>query len=173
MLSQFPINRLFPVLAAVGLVIGGAAVARAEDPGPNPGVPELKVLQAFFGTWEGTVGNSDAVIKAKREWVLNSRFLKHEFTLIGGDLSGTIYRGYDTTEKEYTMVFLDSTGHASHLTGQWSEDQKMLTLEATDSAMLVQRYESYFPDPKTEKWKIEFRTENDVSEISGTAKRID
>lgn len=152
--------------AAVGLP--GFASA-AEPSGANPGVPELTVLSRFVGTWVAQLRNTDEEIRSKREWVLDGRFVKHEFDLSSGGVSGVIYRGYNQKSRKYTMTFLDSSGNASHLTGHWDEERKMLTFEASDRSMLVQKYESYFPDDKIEQWTISF---NDNSgEISGTASK--
>jgi hypothetical protein len=174
---NFTGRNVFGILAipalAVALVLSHGEQTQAADPGPNPGVPELKILQKFFGTWEGSVGNSEETIHARREWILDGRFLRHEFTLSNGAVSGTIFRSYDTRQKHYVMVFLDSTGNTSHLTGQWSPEQNTLTFEATSSSMFIQKYESYFPDEKTEKWTATFQTDGNSGEITGTARRKD
>lgn len=163
--------RFAAAFVAVLLVPGlpTAVCGQNQGGGPNPGVPELKVLDRMTGKWEGHLPNSDAVIPSTRKWVLDGRFLRHEFSLSTGAISGIIYRGYDQKNNRYVMTFLDSTGNASFLTGHWSSDQKILSYEASDDSYFVQKYESYFPDDKTEQWTIAFRGENGSGEITGTA----
>ncbi|MCA8990667.1 MAG: DUF1579 family protein [Planctomycetaceae bacterium] len=120
----------------------------------SPNVSELAVLERFAGSWEGHLVNSDQVIASQRVWVLDGRFLKHDFNFGSGSLTGTIYRGYDTKNSRYTLMWIDSQGTASLLAGYWSEEQKTLTFEAVDSSCRIAKFESYFPDAMTEQWLI-------------------
>lgn len=136
----------------------------------DPGVPELAVLEHFVGKWDGRLQGSEEVIHATRKWVLSGKFIKHDFDLASGGLSGTIYRGYDRERNRYTMVMVDSQGTVSLLAGYWSETLKTLTFESVDVSCPIKKYESYFPDDQTEQWTITTQGENSA-ELHGTAKK--
>ena len=155
----------------VGLFINSSA--SGEDVGsPSRNVPELKALNRFAGNWDATLGNSTEGIPSQRSWDLDGYFLKHTFSVSGGSLRGIIYRGYDAKAEHFTLTFLDSQGNASLLTGYWNADLKTFIFEAVDSSCPVQKYESYFPDDKTEQWTIIFDSEK-LNQISGVAKKRD
>ncbi len=144
----------------------------AEDSGvPSPNVPELKQLNLFLGEWDAGLGNSNEKIDSERSWVMDGYFLKHTFEVSGGALRVVIYRGYNKDEHHYTLTILDSQGNTSLLTGNWNADLKTFIFEAVDSTVPVQRYESYFPDEKTEQWTIIFDSKN-RNQISGVANKI-
>ncbi len=169
-MARFQLLSLVAVLfwACPGLLFA----EEAENFGaPNPGVPELKELVRFQGEWEAQLGNSDQKIPSKRKWMFDGHFLKHEFEVSGGALRGTIFRGYDQKNQRYTMTFLDSQGNASLLAGSWDQELKNFTFDAVDSSCPIQKYESYFPDEKTEQWTITFDN-TQQSQVSGIAKKL-
>lgn len=138
----------------------------------NPGTPELNELRRFEGKWIGKLGNSDLSIPSQRTWVLDGHFLKHDFDSSNGAVRGTIFRGYDNRNHRFTMTFLDSQGNTSLLAGYWQKDLKTFTFEAVDSSCPVQKYESYFPDEKTEQWTITFDPDNSTV-INGVATKVE
>ncbi len=146
-----------------------SAVGHAQNSGHDPGVPELAVLNQFLGNWSGTIPNSDESINASRAWILNGRFLKHDFALSSGNLSGVIYRGYDQKNSRYTLTIFDSTGSVSLLAGDWSKELKTFSFDAIDSSCAVQKYESYFPDDHTEHWRLVMK--ENMAEVNGIAKK--
>lgn len=156
---------------SLGVLIIFCQMSHAEDFGdPSPNVPELSELKRFEGKWEGVLGNSDLTIPSERRWTLHGYFLKHDFETTGGLLHGVIYRGYDVKNERFTMTFLDSQGGSSLLVGHWNSDLKTFQFEAIDHTCRVQRYESYFPDERTEQWTIVFDSEK-MTMITGVAKR--
>lgn len=158
---------LLMVLTGLSSTLTGAEPVIGQH---NQGVPELAVLEQFSGHWESDLNNSVEVIQGTRHWVLGGHFQQHDYSLLSGNLSGTMYRGYDSKNGRYTMLMIDSKGTASMLAGHWNESQKTLSLEAIDRSCLVQKYESYFPDDNTEKWTLTIVGDGEVV-LSGTAKR--
>ncbi|MCA9088628.1 MAG: DUF1579 family protein [Planctomycetaceae bacterium] len=159
-------------IAVYSLFVVSSLCAAAEPIGAhNPSVPELEVLERMAGTWEASFGGSDEVIRSTRIWVLDGRFLKHEFAVSNGALRGIIYRGYDQKNARYTLTFLDSQGNVSLLAGHWDAEQKTLRLDAVDSSCPVRRYESSFLDDSTEQWTIQIQGD-ELTEVSGVAKKI-
>jgi hypothetical protein len=165
---RFPAVVVGCFLLTLGLV---PQLALAQIGAPDPGVPELAVLNRFNGKWEAKLQNSEEVIRATRKWMLNGRFQQHDFSLSSGNLSGIIYRGYDQQRQRYTLVMIDSQGSSSLLAGTWDQDQKTFTFRAIDSSCPLQQYESYFPDENTEQWTIITGGDNPI-EVSGVAKRV-
>lgn len=161
------------MLCAFLLISFWGSLASCEEYGsPTPNVSELKELNRFAGSWDGSLGNSTEGIPSQRKWDLDGYFLKHTFSVSGGSLRGIIYRGYDTKAEHYTLTFLDSQGNSSLLIGYWNADLKTFIFEAVDSTCPVQKYESYFPNDKTEQWTIVFDSEK-LNQISGVAKKRD
>ncbi len=163
-----------PLVANILLIFcaGTPSPVQAEQPQPghDPAIPELAVLEQFVGTWKAHIGQSDQVIDSRRSWALGGRFLKHEFSHAGGQLQGTIYRGYDQRNNRYTLTFLDSQGNVSLLVGEWNQEQKLFHFEAIDRSCHVLQYESYFPSPGTEQWTLTLAGKNPVV-VSGVARK--
>lgn len=136
----------------------------------NPGHPELNLLRRFEGKWRAELANSNEAITSERKWILNGTFLEHDFQLSNGSVNGKILRGYNTESKEYSMTVFDSSGNVALLHGYWDADLKTMIYDTDSSSSLIQKYESYFPDAKTEKWTITLKS---GGQISGTAKKQD
>lgn len=144
----------------------------AEDAGsPSPNIPELKELNRFAGEWKANLDNGNLEISSSRTWAMDGYFLKHTYETSTGGFRGIIYRGYDKARHYYTLTFLDSSGNASLLTGDWNAELKTFIFEAVDQSVPIQRYESYFPDDKTEQWTIVYNNEN-RSLVSGRATKF-
>lgn len=158
-------------IAVCSLFFAGSVCNAAEPVGAhNPSVPELAVLERMAGTWEASLGGSDDAIRSTRIWILDGRFLKHEFAVSNGALRGIIYRGYDQKNSRYTLTFLDSQGNVSLLAGNWDAEQKTLRFDAIDNSCPVRHYESTFLDDSTEQWTIQIQGD-ELAEVSGIARK--
>lgn len=155
---------------AFSLVQASAEETKQPAAGFDPGVPELQVLNRFVGRWNAAFGGSGTNIASTRRWVLNGKFLRHDFELSTGDVRGVIYRGYNQNTKEYTLTMIDSSGSVSLLSGQWDENLRTLRFEAVDTSCHISLYESYFPDETTEEWRIVVNNEN-RTDLRGVARK--
>lgn len=166
--SQLALGILFGL--ALNLATAFAEEADSPAPGFDPGVPELKVLDRFVGRWTAEFGGSGTNVASTRRWVMNGKFIRHDFELSTGDVRGVIYRGYDQNTEEYTLTMIDSSGSVSLLSGHWDKNLRTLRFEAVDTSCHISLYESYFPDEMTEEWRIVVNNEN-RTDLRGIARK--
>ena len=111
----------------------------------QPG-PEHKKLDVMLGNWEGDVkfwmnpGDEPMTSHgtAKREWMLNGRWLAEHVDapamMEGGPaFKGFGLTGYNTIEKRYEMYWFENMSTwAMTATGKWDDAKKTLTFEGDD-----------------------------------------
>lgn len=112
--------------------------AKAAEPTPSP---ELAVLLADCGTWEGEVSmqmGGAGALKAKCRDVVTTvcggRFTwsDHTGSLMGTPYEGHVLTGYDSKSKQYVAIWIDSTNGAFLRTeGPYDEKTKTMTQRGT------------------------------------------
>jgi hypothetical protein len=124
-------------MAAMSFIVIPAAWAE-EAEGPNPDVPELKVLDRWVGAW--TFEFSSAKAKYQPEavratgtetarWTLKGRFLERKATSELGE--GLNLETYDPQRKAYRGWFFGSGGVTVENRGAWDAASKTLTSTPT------------------------------------------
>ena len=101
---------------------------------------EHRKMEAFVGTWDVEVKNwmngpkgEPTVSKGSAEYkmALGGRFLQQEFTgdMMGQQMSGVGYTGYDNTKKKYVSFWIDNMGTAmSMMEGSMDRAGKSLVM---------------------------------------------
>lgn len=103
-----------PALAcAAGLLVG---IAVAQEGGGAMGMPawmtkgkEHESLKKLVGTWDAMVGENPG--KATNALILGGGFLEQKFEMQMGPMAfeGRMILGYDTIDKEWVAIWIDST----------------------------------------------------------------
>ncbi len=131
--------------AAVGcpMAFGLPGAALAEDP-PKLSA-EMRVLDAFIGTWDevvsnkptewtSTAGKSTAV--TKRAWILGGQFFRGEGTWQPAKTEFLHLMSYDADAKAYRSWYFDAAGAMPRgvFRGTWDEKTRTLASRETDEA---------------------------------------
>lgn len=131
------------------------ASLRGQDSpaGPAPDRPELKVLDHFSGEWTGTIDNdkSGNKLKLSHRWILGGHVLQTTIRL--NDYEARILRTYDKANEQYLVTYIDSSGTALSMTGQWDESGRELTTHGKQGPKVV-TLATQFVDDNTTRWTI-------------------
>jgi hypothetical protein len=160
-----------------------SAAAADTPPGPSKDVPELQVLNHWFGAWDDDITikpnaglpngmRAKGVVTA--EWVLNGRFLEQTSTLELGAGAPTMrvkaLMTYDSRKKVYRTWTFFSSGATIESEGRWDEKSQTTTSTSAnaESGVATTTVASFGVDG-TESWSIveKDRTGKIVSETTG------
>ena len=101
-----------------------------------------KYLDSLIGEWEGMFkiwmepGGEPMISRgtAKREWVLNGRFVHEviEAETDWGPFTGISYLGYNNVDGQYEAIWMDSTATSIYFeTASYDPDKKVMTSRGT------------------------------------------
>jgi len=116
-----------------------ACTARAQPPMPKPG-PEHDLLKKLEGTWDVTTKMGDQETKGTCTykagpggmWMLSD--FQGEFG--GGKFEGHGIDGYDSGDKQYVSVWVDSMSQKPMtLHGNWDAEKKTMTMTGEGPGM--------------------------------------
>jgi hypothetical protein len=145
-----PISQLLLCLSVV--LLPGVLCAQ-EDDGPPRDRPELKMLAHFSGEWTGTIDNDESgnQLKLTHRWILGGHVLQTRVRL--NDYEARILRTYDKANEQYLLTYMDTSGTALLMTGQWDENQKELTASGKQGDKRL-TLATKFVDDNTTRWTI-------------------
>lgn len=178
----------------VGIGLFGAwRWANAYDGAIRP--PELEVLNAIVGTWEGefavNTAPPDNKVTMTAEWILGNRFVlaKSRSTNQTNESETMILWTYDEQQKAYRRWFFLTGGGTFQEWGQWEPASKTFRFKGSDATGPVGEPVP-FPDrstasvgsrtnstvtitgPDSKEWRIEIRNpEGGVIAAHGTNRR--
>ena len=163
-------------LLLVTLCLVSRAVA-AE--GPAEGVPELKALSNYVGTWDVAMDSKGSGIskgEAVAAWILGGRFVEQSGTLktANGETALTMktLMTYDERAKAYRSWSFFSNGMAFEAKGEWDPEKKTMT-SVSQSDGTTTTTTADFSKEGVEQWTIVTTNRNGgvVSELKGTNTR--
>lgn len=149
----------FSALFAAGCSLGLCAPASAQPPREKP--KELEVLRNYVGDWSSEVTSKPAVWNPQEvkyqtsnhaEFVLDGWFLQHiEVNHVVGDpdkvTKALMISTFDPQAAKYVTWFFQSSGIMNRSLGEWSPEQKTLTLIPVEPPPgTTARFAETFPD---------------------------
>jgi hypothetical protein len=169
------------VLASLAL----ATPAADPAPGPAADVPELNALSNWVGRWEGeltvkpTGENRGGTSKglSTGQWVLDGRFLRQDWTVVGSPtvpkITGSALMTYDPQRKTYRSWTFMSTGQVNEDTGSWDAKTRTMTWTNRSGDVTTVTTAAFSADGRTETWSIlsKDRAGKIVGDIRGTNTR--
>lgn len=163
------------------------ALAPEGPAGPDPEVPELRVLSRYLGDWTArstfkptpeAADGPEITGTARGEWVLGGRFLQQSWKLDPNEgitpVSGLSLMTYDPARKTYLSWAYVSTGSVLEAEGKWSPETRTMTWTGRDPATgetVVTT--SRMPSDGVETWSIARKGQGGQvgSEMSGRNQR--
>jgi hypothetical protein len=161
-------TRIAAWLVALALTAIVSTPARADK--DKEKAPELKILDRFVGTWNIELVNRVTEVNPKEvkstgvttfEWTLNGYFLRATGkTTAPEKVESLQMMSYNPTGKHFYAWFFDSQGNVSEIAGQWDEDTKTMTWQATveENVTMVNRLR--FTDKDTIVWTMTTKDNN-------------
>ena len=153
---------------------------------PAPRPAELDRLNAFIGSWEGTMEVKDPSGKITKgtgrstsTWEAEKRVALERFEGTMGEehMSGVGLWSYDTKSGNYQMFWTDSYGNQAHGTGTYDEASKVWHMRSTmenpqKGTKMKEEATLKFTDPNTMEYASTMTVGGKVvMEMSGTSKR--
>jgi hypothetical protein len=163
----------------LSLVVILAATPIVASDGPAEGIPELKALSNYVGTWNAEVTSPNSPLtKATHtaEWILGGRFLEQKVSLTSADGRTTAQSRnlmtFDPALGRYRIWSFVSDGNVRVSTGSWDDATRTMTTISRDSG-LVSTTTARFAEDGHEQWEWQIRTEAGatVFQISGDSRR--
>lgn len=152
------------VCAIVGVSATIAVAGRGQEVVAPPKPPELRVLDAFVGTWNTDVHHKAAAWNPKEfkssgtatyEWTLDGRFLQSRGLANPGKVEDLQIIGYDPEAKEYLMWYFNSQGAANGpVPGTWDPATRTLTWKGELGDGIVSQNPVRFVDKDTIEWRM-------------------
>lgn len=167
-------------IAMLGWIGLAAVAAGAIEEGPAAGIPELKALDHWSGSWESRseIGGARRTGDSKGEWVLGGRFLRQTWTIEASEgmpeVRGESLMTYDPRARVYRIWGFDSEGGARSGQGRWDEASRTLTWsERDDAGETTIATTARFPEPGREEWTIVVKDKAGATlvEMKGTNRR--
>jgi hypothetical protein len=128
-----------PALACAAGLLVGAAVAQ-EGGAPGMATPawamkgkEHESLKKYVGTWDAAVTGMPPG-KATNALILGDCFLEQKFEGGGGMFQGRMITSYDTVDKEWVAIWIDSTKPVFSIS-RGSEKDGVITFKTNDPSM--------------------------------------
>jgi hypothetical protein len=125
---------------------GRSRRARSRSPGTEG-------ARSSGGEWIGTLDadTSGSRLKLSSRWILDGHVL--ETTITMNDDKCQMLRTWDKANQRYLVTYMDASGTALLMTGQWNEDQRELTTHGKQGAKIV-TLTTKFVDDNTTRWTI-------------------
>jgi hypothetical protein len=164
-------------LLTLGLVFFASSLAFAE--GPAEGIPELKVLSNYVGTWDCEVTSPNSPLTKvthTAEWVLGGRFVEQHVSLTSADGRAKIesrnLMTYDSQLGKYRIWSFVSDGNVRETTGTWDAATRTMSTENRDNG-IVSTTTARFVEDGHEQWEWAIKTEGGepVFQMSGDSRR--
>lgn len=161
-------------LLLVTLCLASRSVVAAEE--PAEGVPELKALSNYVGTWDVAIDSNGSGIskgEAVAMWTLGGRFVEQSGTLKTANgktaLTMKTVMTYDERAKAYRSWSFFSNGMAFEAKGKWDPEKKTMTSNSQSDDTTITTTAD-FSKEGVEQWKIVTTNQNGgvVSELKGT-----
>jgi hypothetical protein len=160
-------------LLAVATVVGLAQ-------GPAAGIPELKALDQWSGSWDSRsdIGGAERTGESKGEWVLGGRYLRQSWTIEPSEgmpeVRGESLMTYDPRARVYRTWGFDSEGGATSGEGRWDAGSRTMTWTGRDvggEASITTT--ARFPEDGREEWTILVKDKAGATlvEMKGTNRR--
>jgi hypothetical protein len=159
------------------LVFCATSIVRGE--GPAEGIPQLKVLSNYVGTWEAEVTSDQSPLTRgthTAKWILDGRFLQQDVTVTSDDgqltiTSRNLYT-YDTNVGKYRTWSFISDGNAYSSTGTWDDSTRTLTFTNTVNG-LDSKTTAHFAEDGVEQWRWQITGPNGdtVFDMKGVSRR--
>jgi hypothetical protein len=146
----------------------------------GPLSPELKVLDHYAGTWQGTLSSfPGATIDIQVAWTLDGKFLRHSLSVSAGSSAGIFemmqMMTFDKAKGVYRSWGFSSTGGSSEAEGTWDPESKTLTWkESNVAAGTLTVSKAVFTDDDTEDYTSVTTDREDkiVQKLKGQKKRV-
>ena len=121
-------------LALAGLLLLIPAARAAAGEGPAPDVPQLKVLDAWVGTWDFVFDSDPAKFQSEAvhatgtetaRWTLKGRFLERTTDSVQGE--SRMLQTYDPGKRAYRSWFFNSSGITTESLDDWDATSRTMT----------------------------------------------